>query len=175
MRNSRYLSFAVSGGFLVMLFWSGCQEQQSQEGSAVSAEERATVVSEVTAAMNSYGTAVGRLDVERTIGHYANEPEFRVCFDNHVTSYDAFVSQVRQDFASMAAVEGGFTSITVILLGPGVAAAIAPFRERFADQAGNWSPVIKGTVTWVWVRRGADWKILYGHATHEPDASGDKP
>ncbi len=174
MRNSRYLSFLVTFVVLLMLFWSGCQKQESRTGTAVSAEERAKIVSEVTAAMNSYEAAVRRLDVERIIEHFAKDPEFRVCFDNQVSDYDTLVSQVRKDFASMGAIEGGFTDITVILLGPSVAAAIAPFRETYVDKSGTRSPV-KGTVTWIWGRRGSEWKILYGHAAHEPDAPGDKP
>jgi ketosteroid isomerase-like protein len=168
MRKSRLFRYSVSCVFIVMLFWMGCQKQKAWEGTAPSTEERAKIVSEVIAAMRSYEDAVRKLDAERTIAHYAQESEFRVCFDNQISDYDTLVAQVRNDFASLGAIEGGFTDITVLKLGPGVAAAIAPFRETLVDKAGNRSPV-KGTVTWIWARRGTEWKILFGHATHEPD------
>jgi ketosteroid isomerase-like protein len=144
--------------FLALLLCSviGCQKQQGGTSANISPAERDKIVSEVTAAMKSYNDAVGSLDTERIFAHYANEPEFRVCLDN------------RKDFASLNAIEGGFTDITVLLLGPGIAAAVAPFRETFVDKAGNRLPV-KGTVTWIWGRRGTEWKILYGHGAHEPD------
>jgi ketosteroid isomerase-like protein len=168
MRKSRLLSYSVSCVFLVMLFWIGCQKQKAREGTAASTEERGKIVSEVTAAMRSYEDSVRKIDAERTIAYFVQESEFRVCFDNQISDYDALVAQVRKDFASLDAIEGGFTDITVLMLGPGVAAAIAPFREIYVDKSGNRSPV-KGTVTWIWGRRGTEWKILFGHATHEPD------
>ena len=168
MSRVRFLHCVILCIFLVALCSIGCQKQQGEKGTNISSEERDKIVSEVTAAMNSYGDAVRRLDAERTIAHYAKEPEFRVCFDNQISDYETLVSQVRKLFASLGAVEGGFTDITVLLLGPGVVAAIAPFRETLVDKSGNRSPV-KGTVTWIWGRRGTEWKILYGHAVHEPD------
>jgi ketosteroid isomerase-like protein len=168
MRKVWLLHCVILCIFLVTLFSTGCQKQQGEKRTNISPEERNKIVSEVTAAMNSYEDAVRRLDAERTIAHFAKEPEFRVCFDNQISDYDTLVSQVRRDFASVGTIEGGFTDITVLLLGPGVAAAIAPFRETYVDKSGNRSPV-KGTVTWIWGRRGTEWKILYGHAAHEPD------
>jgi ketosteroid isomerase-like protein len=153
---------------LLLCFAFGCQKQQGGTSANISPAERDKIVSEVTAAMKSYNDAVGSLDTERIFAHYANEPEFRVCLDNQISDYEALVSQVRKDFASLNAIEEGFTDITVLLLGPGIAAAAAPFRETFVDKAGNRSPV-KGTVTWIWGRRGTEWKILYGHGAHEPD------
>jgi len=153
---------------LVLCFAFGCQKQQGEKTTVISPEERDKIVAEVTAAMNSYDEAVGSLDTERIFAHYANEPEFRVCLDNKISDYETLVSQVRKDFASLDAIEGGFTDITVLLLGPGIAAAVAPFRETFVDKSGTRSSV-KGTVTWIWGRRGTEWKILYGHGVHEPD------
>lgn len=153
---------------------SRCSKPLSQPGaeaeSNVNAAEREKIASEVTDAMNSYVNAIKALDIERVIGHYANEPEFRVFMDGKVSDYDAYVSQARADLSQASGFEGGWQGITVVLLGPRAAAAAAPFREVIIDKGGQ-RIAIKGAVTWIWVRRGSEWKILYGHATHEPDIS----
>jgi ketosteroid isomerase-like protein len=102
------------------------------------------------------------------IGHYAKEPEFRVFMDGKISDYAAYVSQAKADIGQASGIEGGLQAVTVIVLGPKVAAAVAPFREVIIDKAGQ-RLAIKGTVTWTWVRRGPEWKILYGHASHELD------
>ena len=169
MRYNRLLNYSISCIFLVMLFWTGCRKQEGPQGAIINPEEWDKIITGVKDAMRSYGDAVLRLDAEGTVAHYAHESEFRVCFDNQISGYGTFTSQVRKNFASLSAIEGeGFTEITVLVLGPNVSAAVAPFRETFVDKSGNRTPV-KGTVTWIWVRRGTEWKIIYGHATHEPD------
>lgn len=147
---------------------SGPDAQQADPEGVSSAEEREKIVSEVTEAMNSYGDAIKALDIERVIGHYAKEPEFRVFMDGKISDYDAYVSQARADIGQASGIEGGLQGITVVVLGPKAAAAAAPFREVIIDKAGQ-RLAIKGTVTWTWVRRGPEWKILYGHASHELD------
>lgn len=160
----------------LLCFAFGCQnkaekatsKQETGERSAVGAEEREKIVSEVTTAMNSYMAAIKALNVDKAISHYAQEAEFRVFSDGKILDYEGWLSQAKADFSQFSGVEGEWQGITVVILGPGVAAAAAPFRETLIDKAGQ-RTAIKGTVTWIWVRRESGWKILYGHGTHELD------
>jgi len=111
---------------------------------------------------DSYGSAIKALDIERVIGHYAKEPSSGFLWtgrsptmtlmfpsESGYRSSERYRRRVRGDNRDGSGPPGG--------------AAASPFREVIIDKAGQ-RTAIKGTVTWTWVRRGPEWKILYGHA-----------
>ena len=63
------------------------------------------------------------------------------------------------------------TSTALTPLGDDTALAGASFTRVLTDTAGavtrDW-----GTVTWVWIRDGEQWRLIHGQAVHYP---GDPP
>jgi len=133
--------------------------------------ERAAVADSVAAAMQSYEDAVLALDLERIIGHYAADSQFRFIDNETMYSYAQLTGHVRQAFPSLRSLEGGFGDVRVHVLSRDAALADAGFLDVFTDTAGAVTRV-RGTVTWVWARRPEGWRIVHGHAAGFPDTAG---
>jgi ketosteroid isomerase-like protein len=119
--------------------------------------------------MQSYATAIGNLDATCILGHYVQGPEFRLISDGVTYTYDDMANEVlpglRNAFRSS---EVQWGPIEVTSLGPNAAIASTSFRRMDVNAAGVPAPV-RGAVTWVWVRRGGEWRTIHGHGVHYPE------
>jgi ketosteroid isomerase-like protein len=133
--------------------------------------QRRVVVDEVTAAMRSFEAAERALDAERLIAHFAPVPDFHVYNDGQRVSYDVMTAGLRQAFAALRVIEGGFSDIHVIVLAADAALATATFREAVSDAEGK-ATRVRGAASWLWRKLDSRWQIVYGQADHYPDEGG---
>ena len=162
----RFLGVAL--GLMTITPLIACNAPPSDIGEA----ERAAIGDSVTAAMRSYEDAVKALDVDRIVGHYAADSQFRFIDNETVYAYDQLVDHVRRALPSLRSLEGGFSDIRVHALSRDIALADAGYLDIFTDSAGTVTRV-RGTVTWVWARRPEGWRIVHGHAVALPDTTGN--
>jgi ketosteroid isomerase-like protein len=132
--------------------------------------QRRVITTSVDSAMRSFEAAERARDADRMLAHFVSGPEFRLYNDGQRVDYAAMAAQLHTGLGGLKSVEGGFEGIEVTVLSPGAALASATFRETATDTAGA---IVRthGPVTLVWVRRGTEWKIVYGQADHYPDST----
>jgi uncharacterized protein (TIGR02246 family) len=130
--------------------------------------QRNETVAAVEAAMRSFEAAERALDPERLVAHFAPVEDFLVYNDGERVTYDVMVAGVRRTFPTLRSIEGGFSDLQVIVLGPDAALVAAAFREAITDEAGNTARA-RGAATWLWRRTDGDWRIVYGHVDHYPE------
>jgi ketosteroid isomerase-like protein len=121
----------------------------------------------VEAAMHSYLGAIKALDVDRAVAHYLDDPAMHVWNDGVRFDYAGWIAAARANLAPLRSVEGAWGDMTVVPLSADAAAASASFEETVTDRSGVVTQ-IRGAVTWVWVLRAGEWKIIHGHAVHLP-------
>ena len=107
-------------------------------------------------------------DAEKLIALCLNSPEFAFFGDGKGYSFDEFVKTERQEFPSWKSIQIRWDTVTVKVLAPDVVASYAYFHQVLTAKDGV-EIALKGDVTWISVRRGGEWKLLYGHAWHFQD------
>ncbi|MDX1747240.1 MAG: DUF4440 domain-containing protein [Halobacteriales archaeon] len=118
--------------------------------------------------MGDYVDAIVVGDWRRATSHYAHEPEFLVYATGTPLRFDSVVSLVRAGAESRSSVDLEPIEIDVTILSDGAAVASFTHRQRIVDTTGA-ETVLRGSASWVWVRRDSVWKILHGSAVHLPD------
>jgi ketosteroid isomerase-like protein len=91
--------------------------------------------------------------------------------DGQGVSYDVMTAGLRQAFAVLRAIEGGFSDIHIIVLAADAALATATFREAATDAEGKTTRV-RRAASWLWRKLDARWQIVYGQADHYVDEGG---
>ena len=120
------------------------------------------------AAAESLKDAVVALDVEKIISKALNSPEFRIYSDGKAYTYDEFVKVEREDFPKFQSVQMRLDTLIASVLGPDAVAVYGSFHQVLTFKEGG-EGAFKGDATWIFVRRGTDWKLLYSHGRHSPD------
>ena len=118
--------------------------------------------------MESIKKAADERDAEKLIALCLNSPEFAFFADGKGYSYDDFVKNEREDFSSWKSIQVRWDTVTAKVLAPDVVASYASFHQVLTAKNGA-EAALKGDVTWIAVRRGGEWRLLYGHAWHFPD------
>lgn len=153
----------------LVLFWvfvvvSSCMPAP-ESASAVS---DSAVTATVDSLMRDYIDAIVVGDWRRATSHYANEPDFRVFSTGVPLGFDSLVATVRRNAERRRSLELEPVDVEVTVLSESTAIAAFTHRQRRVDTAGVVTP-LRGSASWVWVRRGDGWKILHGAAVHLPD------
>lgn len=121
--------------------------------------------------MNGYAHAWRALDPERLASFYADDPAFRVYNDGHVLTRAQLTDAIREICASTRSFQVNWEGLEVTPLGDDAALAASHFTRVIVAKNGE-STKDWGAVTWVWVRRGDEWKIIHGQGVHYP---GERP
>ena len=117
--------------------------------------------------MNDYADAWRALDPIRLADFYADDPEFRMYNDGQVLGRAELIAAVTEICASTRTFEATWEGLEVTLLGENAALAASHFTRVIVAEKDE--PMTQwGSVTWVWVRRGDDWKIIHGQGVHYP-------
>lgn len=124
------------------------------------------IVQAVEARMHSYLDAVLALDVDRAFSHYLRDQAMHVWNDGVRHDYDSWVALSRAALGGFRSLNGAWGDLTVVPLGADAAVASASFQERAIDHGGK-THHIRGAVSWVWVLRDGEWRIIHGHAFHQ--------
>lgn len=132
-------------------------------GPASTAEETAADV------VRGLGDAIRAMDVEATLAAYDDGPDFTYTFGSDVIEgREAFNAVVRAGFASLQAIDvWEIDDLDTTLLDENHVLVVARFHEEALDRTGTHAS-LRGVHTVVLVRRGAEWRIAFGHTAAEP-------
>lgn len=128
-----------------------------------------SVAAEVRARMASLATAERRLDAEGVLSHFDSNPETVIYNDGQRLSYSDLAEGLLATFQHVKSIEGSYERMDVHPLAPDSALVSVEFREQVVD-AEDESAASSGIATWLWRKQGEQWRIVYGHAEHYPDA-----
>lgn len=144
----------------------GCTAAQP----SLSDSERAALRDTIVQRMNSYASAINTLDPERVAPLYAENPDFRLYSDGQAFDRAGLLAFIDQSRRVLRSFEATWDTIEVTPLGRDAALAAARFHRALTDTSGvarrDW-----GTVTWVWVRDGGQWRLIHGQGVHYPDTT----
>jgi len=94
-------------------------------------------------------------------------PEFTMLVDGARLDHGQVVRGSREFLASLELFHTDWSDLRITLLGTGAAVASFKFRDSIVTRTGE---VIRsrGPTTFVWQRRGGDWRLLFADADHYP-------
>ena len=144
------------------------QEAVSQSASKDLEKQKEEARNAVYNLMKSYEESIKNLDLEKTLQHYSQASDFLLISDGQVSNYDEFSKGLGEMFPNLEKVEGGFDTMYIHVLTTEVVNVMAPFQETFVDKSGN-KTSLKGEVTWTAMKKGEEWKFVYGHTFHLPN------
>jgi ketosteroid isomerase-like protein len=156
-----------SGGWAAFGFIAAERELARKREGAGGLMDAKAIVQAVEARMHSYLDAVLALDADRAFSHYLRDPAMHVWNDGVRHDYDSWVALSRAAIGGFRSLDGAWGEMTVVPLGPDAAVASASFQERATGHGGK-AHHIRGAVSWVWVLRDGEWRIIHGHAVHLP-------
>jgi len=129
-----------------------------------SGSELDAIADTINVAMRDYFQALRARDGERAVSHFA--PDFWAFSGGQIVTYDSAVAGTRRLLASVKQFEGDWDRLEVKVLNPSAAIAVGSLWQRYTDTTGQVT-AFRGTVSWIWVRRGADWRAVFLHAAPE--------
>lgn len=94
-------------------------------------------------------------------------PEYAMLVDGVRMEYDAVADGARTFLPSLSTFHTEWTDVVVQPLSPDLAIASFRFRDSLVTRSGERIRSSGGT-TFVWQRRGGEWRVLYGDADHYP-------
>lgn len=165
MPHLRWMPYALLS--LVAACAAGSREVEER---SLSPSEKRAIAAAVDSATHSYLDALAARDANRTMAHFADDPEFLAYFDGTPMSHDAVSKAFRETFAGSSAIDIEPVTIHVTVLGPDAAIAGFSFRQAYTDTAKKVSR-LRGTASWTWRRQGNGWTIIHGDAVHLPDTT----
>ena len=140
-----------------------CNERQSDNQSF----DKEVVRQEMKNLVLSYGQAVEKMDIEKTIGHFNDDSEFYVYSDGRHFTYEEIKESVKKEFfKGLKKIELNWDTINVRTVDTKEAICFTILNQTLLDSAEN---IIKVRVeaTFVGVKQDAEWKIAYIHSRHE--------
>lgn len=115
----------------------------------------------------SYGQAVGSMDVEKTISHFSDDPEFSVYSDGTHYTYAEIKASVRNEFfKGLKEVKIEWDTMNVQVLDAKNASCFAVLKQTLLDSADN-TIKVRVEATFIGVKKENDWKIIYVQSRHE--------
>lgn len=105
------------------------------------------------------------MDAEAVVGLLW--PEYGMLVDGTRIGYDEVVLGAREFMPSLALFHTEWTDVRITPLGPNAAVASFQFRDSIITMAGEMIRS-RGPTTFVWQRRAAEWRLLYGDSDHYP-------
>jgi len=163
------------GGFHINSFlaWSivfgALQACGVPEPAADSPGDPARVTAEVEAAVWAFHAADTARDAERVINLLW--PDYEMLVDGQRLDHTQVSAGSRSFLPSLEVFHTVWTDLRIIPLSRDAAISSFLFRDSIVTQAGG---VIEsqGPTTFLWIRRGGEWRLRFGDADHYP--AGDR-
>lgn len=140
----------------------GCAERQGQD---LSSNDLDQIVRDVNEQLAAFHTADTTMNAEGVIALLW--PEFSMLADGNRMYYDDVVKGSRSFMASLVLFQTDWTDIQITPLGRDAAVSSFQFRDSIITKAGDLIQA-KGPTTFVWQKRGAEWRVLFADADHYP-------
>ena len=147
--------------FVTMTLLSGCVSPAEQSETA----DATVALAEVEAAVWAFHAADTAKDAEAVIRLLW--PEYTMFADGSPVAYDDVVAGSREFMAGLDLFHTEWTDLRTTALGPDAVLSSFLFRDSIVTTAGDLIQA-RGQTTFVWQRRGGEWRILFGHADHYP-------
>lgn len=129
--------------------------------------DKEVVRQEMTNLILSYGQAVEKMDIEKTISHFNNDSEFYVYSDGRHFTYDEIKESVKNEFfKGLKKIELNWDTINVRTVDAKEAVCFAILNQSLLDSAGT-TLKVRVEATFVGVKKDDSWKITYVHSRHE--------
>lgn len=125
----------------------------------------ARVTAEVEAAVWAFHAADTARDAERVINLLW--PDYEMLVDGQRLDHAQVAAGSRSFMPSLSLFHTVWTDLRIIPLSPDAAISSFHFRDSIVTRSGE---VIEsqGPTTFVWVRRGGEWRVRFGDADHYP-------
>ena len=123
------------------------------------------VVAEVEAAVWAFHAADTARDAAAVIDLLW--PEYTMLADGAWIGYDDVVASSPEFMASLEVFHTVWTDLRVTPLGRNTAMSSFLFRDSILTRSGELIRA-RGPTTFVWERRGGQWRVLFGDADHYP-------
>ncbi len=149
----------------VIALWAACGGAPREGVQELDAAEQARVTAEVEAAVWAFHAADTARNAEAVIRLLW--PEFSILVDGTRLSHDQVVAGSREFLAGLDLFHTEWQDLRITPLGPGTAVASFSFRDSIVTKAGGLIRS-KGPTTFVWQRRGDEWRLLFADADHYP-------
>jgi uncharacterized protein (TIGR02246 family) len=120
--------------------------------------------------MAAYMTGLQEQDFNRLTNLFAKEPDFRVYVGDQVLTYDSMLASAAQARTTRLKLQAAWDTLEVSVLRDDAAIAAGRFWQIATDSLGV-AEQVRGTATWVWVRRPVGWRVIHIHATTYPVTS----
>ncbi len=160
----RCLTLAV----LSLAFLVACQAATTE----LTEEQQAEIVAEVNAANAEFWSAAAEVDFDRLMAQLHNSPETVWGFGGELDhGWDAIYAKYSPLFESLASQTMTITESQTTVVTPDVVCINEVATGFGTDTAGVAGPETTYAILTVWVRRGGEWKALFGHeSVLAPDA-----
>jgi ketosteroid isomerase-like protein len=133
--------------------------------SAGSNSDRTTA--EVEAAVWAFHAADTARDADAVLGLLW--PDYTMFVDGARLGYDDVAAASRTFMATVTRFDTKWTDLRITPLGRDAAVASFQFRDSIVTQSGDLRRS-QGTTTFVWQRRGGEWRLVFADADHRPVA-----
>ena len=153
----RRLVFAVlSLAFLA----TACQPATTE----MTEEQKAEIAAEVNAINADYWDAWSAADFDRGMSYFHNSPETVWGYAGNLDiGWDAIYAAYSPMFEAIASQAVTFTESRMTVVAPDVVCINELGSVVATDTAGVAGPEVNFALLAVWVRRGGEWKVLFGH------------
>jgi hypothetical protein len=116
--------------------------------------------------------SAAELNSDKFVALNEHSPEFCVCSDGRVLTYDEMVGMNRAAFRRLKSNQIMIDTVHTRVLGPDMVVAFGPFHQSITDTAGV-NQRLKGEALWIARRTNGQWKVIFAQSSHQPDVSSD--
>jgi ketosteroid isomerase-like protein len=150
-------------GVILSLLFVGFEIRQNT--AVARGPDPSRISAEVEAAVQAFHAADTSMNAEAVIGLLW--PDYTMFVDGTRIGYDDVVAGSRDFMASLELFHTDWTDLEITVLGPDAAVASFLFRDSIVTSAGDLIQA-RGPTSFVWQRRGGEWRLLFGDADHYP-------
>ena len=155
---------AAAAILAIFLAHSGCSDRPTSRPDSAEADY-SQLMAEVEAAVWAFHAADTTMSADGVINLLW--PEDTMLVDGARVSYSDVVTGSRQFMATLALFHTDWTDLAIVPLGGDVAVSSFLFRDSILTKTGELIQS-RGPTTFVWQRRGGEWRVLFGDADHYP-------
>lgn len=146
---------------LVLLFLLTCCQQQVEDAEVDTAE----IIDQVTIQVNAFHAADTSLNAAGVVGLLW--PEFTMLADGNRVSYEEVKTGSQAFMASLSTFHTEWEDLKITPLGDRHAISSFIFTDSIVAKDGTLTQA-RGPNTFVWEKRGEEWKVIYADADHYP-------
>ncbi len=141
----------------------GCTAPQGSRG-VPTGDEAQAIVARIGSMIDVVVDGAARVDADAVLAPTAGEDSLTlVVGDVLLSGHDAILARFRESYEPLRSQEHTLVEKQIRLLGPDVALALVSAWGTYTDDAGWTSDPVGLGVTFVFVRRGDEWRLTHAH------------